>query len=259
MKQPVILVTNDDGIHSEGIKALADILKPLGNIVVVAPLTERSGSSHALTLDTPMCCTDIDNNKIAVDGTPADCVKYAMLKLFCNCPPALVVSGINRGANLGDDINYSGTVAAAVEGAMYGVPSIAFSVAGKKNVSFHEVDYFVYDLAGKVMKHGLPRDAFLNVNIPNIKRKQMTGIKVTAKGKRIYYDKIVEERKNGKKFIQIIGTKEAGWHKIGGTDLEAVSKQMISITPLHVNFRYSSFLKMPKKWKFLLQYGKRHI
>ena len=161
----MILVSNDDGIHSEGYRALSDALKSLGDVVVVAPDRERSAVSHSLTLHRPLRVEEIGPGWFAVNGTPTDCVQPGRSRLAAE-PPALVVSGINKGANLGDDVTYSGTVSAAMEGTLLGIPSIAISLVGRARLPLRPVRPLRERLAGCVLGAGLPPSTLLNVNVP---------------------------------------------------------------------------------------------
>src|SRR5439155_2098460 len=159
-------VSNDDGIHAEGIRALADALAGLGEVVVVAPDRERSAVSHALTLHRPLRVATLAPGRHAVDGTPTDCVNLAVNGILAR-RPVLVVSGINQGANLGDDVTYSGTVSAAMEGTLLGIPSIAVSLIGRDGFRFDVAAGFSRRLAAWVLERGLPPDTLLNVNVPS--------------------------------------------------------------------------------------------
>src|SRR5882672_4662563 len=166
--RPCLLVTNDDGIDAPGLQALVAAVKHLGRVVVVAPDRERSGAGHALTLGRPLRVSSRGEDRFEVDGTPTDCVHLGVFNLTGGRPPQLVLSGINRGANLGDDVTYSGTVAAALEGSMLRIPSVAFSVERDHD---GEVDYTVAAslaarIAEKALAHGLPAGVLLNVNVP---------------------------------------------------------------------------------------------
>ncbi|HCY19768.1 MAG TPA: 5'/3'-nucleotidase SurE, partial [Deltaproteobacteria bacterium] len=161
----MILVSNDDGIHSEGIKALARALKRVGDVFVVAPDRERSAASHSLTLHRPLRVEKIGINSYAVDGTPTDCINIAVNGILKKRPD-LVVSGINKGGNLGDDVTYSGTVSAAMEGTLLGIPSFAISLVSRENFYFNIAAKFAARLARHILKKGLPKDTLLNVNVP---------------------------------------------------------------------------------------------
>jgi 5'-nucleotidase len=163
--RPLLLVSNDDGIHSLGLAALEAALGAVGEVVVVAPDREQSASSHALTLHRPLRIDRIGELRFVVDGTPTDCINLAVNGIVPR-RPALVVSGINKGANLGDDVTYSGTVSAAMEGTLLGIPSIAVSLIGRHEFAFEAAAEFSRRLADWVLTHGLPADTLLNVNVP---------------------------------------------------------------------------------------------
>ncbi len=236
----LILVTNDDGVLSPGLTVLADALSGLGRVVVVAPDRERSAIGHSLTLHAPLRAEELRTDFFAVSGTPTDCVNLGIHGLL-DGRPDLVVSGINRGGNLGDDITYSGTVAAAMEATLMDVPAFAISLESGR---FTESDFlpaarFATFLAQHVCLHGLPTDTFLNVNVPS---GQPKGVQLTRQGKRNYTE-VVEEKidPRGKKYYWI-GGGELGFHDVEGTDFHAIVNQAISVTPLHLDLtNYRSF------------------
>lgn len=239
---PLILVSNDDGIHSDGLAALVGVLRGIGEVVVVAPDREQSAMSHALTLHRPLRVNTRGPGQFAVDGTPTDCVNLAINGLLPH-KPALVVSGINNGANLGDDVTYSGTVSAAMEGTLLGVPSIAMSLVGRHEFAFDAAATFAGKLARWVLSTGLPPDTLLNVNVPQpAAGGKITGVAVTRMGKRRYSDAIVEKiDPRGKKYYWIGGA-ELDFEEVDGTDYFAVSQGMISVTPIHMDLtNYRSF------------------
>src|SRR5512135_1566356 len=163
---PLILVTNDDGVHSPGIISLYRAVKHLGDAYIVAPDRERSAAGHSLTLHRPLKVSEVRERVYSINGTPTDCVTVAINKVLPE-RPSLVVSGINKGANLGDDVTYSGTVSAAIEGTMFGIPSIAFSLPSAKHYHFDAASAIAHDIAQFILEHSLPYDTLLNVNIPN--------------------------------------------------------------------------------------------
>jgi 5'-nucleotidase len=224
-----ILVTNDDGVRSEGIEALADALKPLGELVIVAPLAEASAIGHALTLRRPLRLETISDGVYAVDGTPTDCVNIAIASVFRGMPD-LVVSGINKGWNLGDDVTYSGTVSGALEGALLGAPAIAISLQNKRDtLDFSEAAAAARTLARSVLEKGLPSRTFLNVNVPTGPTK---GFRVTVQAKRNHVTK-VDERidPRGQRYFWIEeGQNE--WEPHDRSDYQAVRDGYISVTPL---------------------------
>ncbi|MFN8542925.1 MAG: 5'/3'-nucleotidase SurE [Candidatus Binatia bacterium] len=239
---PLILVSNDDGIHSEGLAALAGALAHLGEIVVVAPDREQSAASHALTLHRPLRVYEQGPGRFAIDGTPTDCVNLAVNGILTR-RPALVVAGINKGANLGDDVTYSGTVSAAMEGTLLGIPSIAVSLVGRNEFQFTAAAAFGARIAEWVRRHGLPPDTLLNVNVPPVgDGRTPHGVALTRMGRRRYGDAIVEKLDpRGRKYYWIGGA-ELDFVPEEGTDFHAVSQGMISVTPIHLDLTaYRSF------------------
>jgi 5'-nucleotidase len=239
---PLILVSNDDGIHSAGIAALAEALGPVGEVVVVAPDRERSAVSHSLTLHRPLRVEEFGPARFAIDGTPTDCVNLAVNGILKR-RPALVVSGINKGANLGDDVTYSGTVSAAMEGTLLGISSLAVSLLGRTTFRFEVAADFMRHLATWVIERGLPPDTLLNVNVPALDDGQpVRGFALTRMGRRRYGDAIVEKvDPRGKKYYWI-GGEELEFVDEEGTDFHAVSQGLISVTPIHLDLtNYKSF------------------
>ncbi len=229
---PRILLTNDDGIYSEGLRKLAEALKPAGEIIIVAPDREQSAASHALTLNRPLRLLQLEENEWIVDGTPTDCVNLAVLKLMKDDRPDIVVSGINFGPNLGDDVTYSGTISAAFEGALLNIPSLAFSALVGEHFSFDRCA----DLAARLVRHllGEERDPqiILNVNFPV---GEFRGVKVTKLGKRIYSEGVIERLDPRGRSYYWIGGGPPSWTDDEGTDFEAVQNGYVSITPLHLD------------------------
>ncbi len=228
---PLILVTNDDGVSSEGIHVLADAMKPLGEVIVVAPLQEASAIGHALTLRRPLRIETIRDGVYAVDGTPTDCVNLATAILLKGVLPDLVVSGINKGWNLGDDITYSGTVSGALEGALLGAPGIAVSLARTREAyDFVPSAKAAATVAEMVLREGLAPRAFININVPKGTPK---GLRITTQAKRNHVTKIdarTDPRGNAYYWIE-----EAldEYHPNGGrSDYEAVREGYVSVTPL---------------------------
>ncbi len=238
----IILVSNDDGIQSEGIMALEESLRSLGEIYTVAPDRVQNTMSHALTLHRPLRVKEMGPRRFAVDGTPTDCVKLALSGLL-PVRPNMVVSGINKGPNLGDDIMYSGTVSAALEGTLLGIPSIAVSLGTFRDFVFETAAEFTVALASRVLEKGVPRGTLLNVNVPPVPRKEVKGWKFTRQGKRHYSEKIVErvDPRGGKYYW--IGGDDLGFDQEEGTDCVAVHEGFISVTPLHVDMTNHQFLK----------------
>jgi 5'-nucleotidase len=243
-----ILVTNDDGVHSEGIKALADAMKPLGEVTVVAPLTEASAIGHALTLRRPLRIETMAERVYAVDGTPTDCVNIAITSVLRGMPD-LVVSGINKGWNLGDDVTYSGTVSGAFEAALLGPPGIAVSLQRTGEAfAFSEAARGARIVAQSVLDKGLPSRIFLNINVPQGRTK---GFKVTVQARRNHITK-VDERVDprGQRYFWI----EEGqndWEPHDRSDFQAVRDGYISVTPLQPDL--TAYSVIPSVEEFLLE------
>jgi 5'-nucleotidase len=239
---PLLLVSNDDGIQSLGLEALIDALTEAGEVVVVAPDREQSACSHALTLHRPLRIDEVRPNRFVVDGTPTDCINLAINGILPR-RPTLVVSGINKGANLGDDVTYSGTVSAAMEGTLLGIPSIAVSLIGRGVYDFEAAAAFARRLADWVLAHGLPPDTLLNVNVPQrADGASPLGVRVTRMGRRRYGDAIVEKTDpRGRKYYWI-GGEELEFVEEEGTDFYATKDGYISVTPIHLDLtNYRSF------------------
>jgi 5'-nucleotidase len=247
-KHPLILVSNDDGVYSDGIRTLAKQLKELGRVVVVAPDQQKSATSHSITLHRPLRVRKISTDVYSVDGTPTDCINLGINEIIKQLPD-LIVSGINRGANLGDDAHYSGTVSAAVEGGILGVRAIAISVVARQRVAYKPAASFCTRLAKKVLKDGLPKGIILNVNVPNLPTSKIKGYQFTKQGKRNYGDIIVEKiDPRGQKYYWI-GGDETGFVDIPDSDCNVVAEGKISITPIRVNLTDASALKRLRQWK----------
>jgi len=227
---PLILVTNDDGVTSDGIHALADAMKPLGEVLVVAPLQEASAIGHALTLRRPLRIETIRDGVYGVDGTPTDCVNLACAILLQNKLPDLVVSGINKGWNLGDDITYSGTVSGALEGALLGTPGIAVSVKRTPTYDFGPSADAAHKVAEIVLKHGLPPRSFININVP---AGQPKGIRITTQATRNHVTKIdARTDPRGNAYYWIEEALDEYHPDSGRSDHEAVKAGYVSVTPL---------------------------
>ena len=242
----LILVTNDDGIHSPGLRVLANAMKTLGRVVVVAPDRERSAVSHALTLHSPLRAMEQSADWWSVDGTPTDCVNLGIHGLVQE-KPDLVVSGINLGANLGDDLTYSGTVAAAMEATLMGVPACAVSLSGSK---FHEEDFrwagqWAARIAARILEQGLPADTFLNVNVP---AGEPCGLCLTRQGKRRYADAVVKNHDPRGRAYYWIGVGDLSFQPLEGTDAYAVDQGLVSMTPLHLDLTNDQAFGRLRAW-----------
>jgi 5'-nucleotidase len=242
-----ILLTNDDGIQAEGLTRLRRAMASLGKVVVVAPERQQSGASHALTLSNPLRSREVEKDVIAVDGTPTDCVLLAMKGLI-NEHPSLLVSGMNHGPNLGDDVTYSGTVAAAFEGTLLGLPSIAISVCSWEACLFDAAEHFATTIARNVLDHGLPEGTLLNVNVPSILPDAIKGVKVTKLGKRVYRDAVVKKTDPRGRAYYWIGGQPPIWCRGEETDFEAVEEGMISVTPLQLDLTDYKSIHTVRTW-----------
>jgi 5'-nucleotidase len=227
---PLILVTNDDGYRSEGIRVLADALARLGDTTIVAPIDEASAIGHALTLRRPLRLETIAERLYAVDGTPTDCVNIAVTQVFKRLPD-LVVSGINKGWNLGDDVTYSGTVAGALEASLLGVPGIAVSLAQTRGAyDFSHAAAAAASLAEAMLARPLPGRTFLNVNLP---KGQPKGFRVTVQAKRNHVTSVAERHDpKGRPYFWIEEGQDE-WHPHDRSDYQAVRDGYVSVTPLH--------------------------
>jgi len=244
-----ILVTNDDGIQSEGILALARALEGVSEVWVVAPDREQSAVSHALSMGRRLRskrAASLGPRYFAVNGTPTDCVLLGVNRIMPE-RPNLIASGINKGENLGDDITYSGTVSAAIEATILGIPSFAISLTARKNFDFTQAASFAVRLYRHILEVGLPRHTFLNVNVP-CKDRKLCPYKITRMGKRVYGDSVQEKRdRHGKKYY-VIGGNEPGYLKTEDSDFEAIARNYISITPLHLDWtNYASLDSLSKR------------
>jgi len=245
----MILVTNDDGIHSKGIITLVKALREIGDVFTVAPDIEQSAVAHSLTLHRPLRVEKIRRNSYAVDGTPADCIHLGVNTILPK-RPRLIVSGINKGGNLGDDIIYSGTVSAAFEGALLGIPSFAISLVSRSHFKFDVAARFALRMARSIIERGLPKNTFLNINVPNLGEKEIKSYQITHQGRLIHNgDEVVEKvDPRGRKYYWI-GGGQLVFEKGRNTDVEAVSKSCISITPLNLDLTNYSSIRELKKWK----------
>ncbi len=232
----LILLTNDDGIYAEGLLAVEKELRKIGEVVVVAPDREQSASSHSLTLERPLRLFKRGENRYTCDGTPTDCVMMGVYGVMKRNHPDIVISGINHGANMGEDVTYSGTVAAAIEGSNMGIAAMALSYIDPENPKgFKPAARFAARLAQKLSLFKLPRNVFLSVNFPQLANSRFAKYRYTRLGRRVYRDILIEKiDPRGKRYYWIAG--EAKWDKVEGSDFQAVSAGCVSITPLRMNF-----------------------
>lgn len=247
MERPRILITNDDGIHSEGIAALEEAMSGLGDVFVVAPESEMSGASHSLTLARPLRIRQVDERHWTVDGTPTDCVTLAVNQILSpDIRPDICVSGINHGANLGDDATYSGTVAGAMEATILGVPGLAFSLVAYRSHDFTESAKIANEVTAKALADGLPTGTLLNVNIPKGVPK---GIRVTKQGFKSARPVISEHIDPRGKLYYWIGEERTGFRAEGGTDFEACEEGFVSVTPMRSDLTNHLVIEELKVWE----------
>lgn len=242
-----ILITNDDGIHSPGLAALVEAMTGIGRTVVVAPDRDNSAVSHSLTMSRPLRLRQLTEDRYSLDGTPTDCVIIGLGRVLAE-KPDLLVSGINSGPNLGDDISYSGTVSAAVEGTMYGIPSLAISLAGEEPYSYKAAITIVRRLARAILTHGLPPDTLININVPA--GDIYAGIRVTRQGRRLWENALHETRDPWGRTHYWIGGGIAKTDTAPDTDVQAIAAGFVSVTPIHLDLTNHAGIDLLKsKWQ----------
>ncbi len=245
--QPIrILLSNDDGVHAEGIRTLANVLQDIAEVIIVAPDRNRSGASNSLTLEQPLRVTQIEPNVYSVQGTPTDCVHFALNELLKDNLPDLVLSGINHGANLGDDVLYSGTVAAAMEGHFLGVQSLAFSLVGKRH--FHVAAKIVKQIVMQHLRRPIPTNRLLNINIPDLEEGSVQGTRVTRLGARHHAEAMIKQKDPRGHDIYWLGPPGKEQDAGEGTDFFAIEKGYVSVTPLQVDLTAHESLRSMDNW-----------
>jgi 5'-nucleotidase len=245
-----ILVTNDDGVHAPGIKALAQGLSTLGKVTVMAPDRDRSGASHSLTLSAPLTVHKLEEDRYMVEGTPTDCVHLALTGYFPDRSFDLVVSGINRGANLGDDVIYSGTVGAAIEGRFLGTPSVAVSLVGDEH--YDTAAQVTVEFIQHLLQHPIKKTMTISINVPDMLRSALRGFEVTRLGSRHPAEPSIKQRDPRGRTIYWIGAAGEKNDAELGTDFHAVENRFVSITPLHIDLTsYQAFEEMGEVVKML--------
>ncbi|HXC41426.1 MAG TPA: 5'/3'-nucleotidase SurE [Burkholderiales bacterium] len=242
-----ILLSNDDGYFSPGIAALASALSGLGTVTVVAPERDRSGASNSLTLDRPLYVRKAANGFHFVNGTPTDCVHLAVTGLLADLPD-IVLSGINHGANMGDDTIYSGTVAAATEGYLLGIPAIAVSLASKSGKHFETAAEVARELVQRFQRRPPPAATLLNVNVPDIERAAVRGVRVTRLGKRHKAEPVIRTENPRGETVYWVGAAGGAADAGEGTDFHAVANNMVSITPLQMDLTDQSRMRQVDEW-----------
>jgi 5'-nucleotidase len=242
-----ILLSNDDGYFSPGIEILAKALAALGSVTVVAPERDRSGASNSLTLDRPLIVRKSANGFLFVNGTPTDCVHLAVTGLLDELPE-VVVSGINLGANMGDDTIYSGTVAAATEGYLLGIPSIAISLAGKTGRHFDTAARVARELVERFGRTPPGEPVLLNVNVPDVGYEQLGGLEVTRLGRRHKAEPVIGTTNPRGETVYWVGAAGSAQDAGPGTDFHAVSSNSVSITPLQMDLTHQQQIPMVRRW-----------
>ncbi|MGI9211221.1 MAG: 5'/3'-nucleotidase SurE [Methylococcaceae bacterium] len=242
-----ILLSNDDGYSARGLIALADALRPLADLTVVAPERNRSGASNSLTLDRPLSIQHMDNGFIKVDGTPTDCVHLAITGMLED-EPDMVFAGINHGANMGDDVIYSGTVAAATEGRFLGLPAVAMSLASHQPIHFEAAGQVAVILLKQILNHPLPPDTILNINVPDIPFEDIKGFQATRLGQRHRAEPAIKAADPRGREIYWVGAAGPEQDAGPGTDFHAVRHHYVSVTPLRIDLTRYDSLKAIADW-----------
>ncbi len=242
-----ILLSNDDGYFAPGLAALAEALRGLGEVVVVAPEQNRSGASNSLTLDRPLHLKKAANGFYFVNGTPTDCVHLAVTGMLDDLPD-IIVSGINHGANMGDDTIYSGTVAAATEGYLLGSPSIAISLTSFESNNFATAGLVARQLVERFIRDPIREPVLLNVNVPDIPNADLKGMEVTRLGRRHKAEPVIKMTSPRKETVYWIGAAGAAADAGPGTDLNAIESGVVSITPLQIDLTHATQLPAIRQW-----------
>lgn len=242
-----ILLSNDDGYFAPGLAALADALHGLGEVVVVAPEQNRSGASNSLTLDRPLHLKKAANGFYFVNGTPTDCVHLAVTGMLDELPD-IIVSGINHGANMGDDTIYSGTVAAATEGYLLGIPSIAISLTSFESNNFATAGLVARQLVERFIRDPIREPVLLNVNVPDIPNADLKGMEVTRLGRRHKAEPVIKMTSPRKETVYWIGAAGAAADAGPGTDFNAIERGVVSITPLQIDLTHATQLPAIRQW-----------
>lgn len=241
-------MTNDDGVTSEGIQHLFRAMRTIGHAVMVAPDREKSAVSHSITLHRPLRVEKLEKDVYILNGTPTDCVTIAVGKVLTR-KPDMLVSGINKGGNLGDDLTYSGTVSAAMEGTILDVPSVAISMVGGPKYVFPTAALYAKKIARTLLKERMPRDTLLNVNVPNVPAARIKGIRFTRQGKRIYSNSIHEVLDPRSERHFWIGGGVQSWEESADTDFYAVDRGYVSVTPVHLDLtNYTALDYLKSSW-----------
>lgn len=245
---PLLLCTNDDGIHAAGLAVLAEVAEALGEVWVVAPDRQQSASSHALTLHRPLRVTEVGERWLTVDGTPTDCVLLALKELLKD-PPAFVLSGINHGPNMGEDVLYSGTVAGAMEATILGIPAAAVSFAGRDSDALEGYAGLLEKLiASFLARDRFPDETFLNINLPDRPANEVEGIRVTSLGRREYRDSLTRDVDPRGNAYFWVGGGRTTWSGRDDSDFRAVRAGYVSVTPMHLDLTNYAVLNEVRSW-----------
>ena len=254
-----ILVVNDDGIESPGLHILAKQLKKLGDVWVVAPDRPQNSMGRAITLHKPLRLKQVSRHVFSVNGTPSDCVILGAGRVFKDRSIDLLVSGINKGLNLGDDVTNSGTVAAALEGTIQGIPSIAVSLDGLKRFRFQSAAFVAFEVAKLVLKDALPVDTFLNVNVPDVSLQALNGMQVTSLSRRRYHNSVIERTDpRGGQYYWVDG-EQVTWNRRRRSDVDAIAGQKVSLTPLHFDMTQYRAMTRLQPWESVLSRRMRTV
>ena len=248
VKPPAILCTNDDGIHALGLKTLIAVASSLGRVEVVAPDREQSATSHSLTVHRPLRATRTPEGHHVIDGTPTDCVLIGINQLL-DQPPDFVLSGVNHGPNMGEDVLYSGTVAAAMEGTKLGIPAIAVSYSSRAADRIPGYADVLTDLIGTlVQRSDFPEETFFNINLPDVPVDELKGVRVTTLGRRVYADSLTRrEDPSGREYFWI-GGGVSSWSGRDDSDFRAVQAGYVSVTPLHLDLTNYRLISEVRSW-----------
>lgn len=246
--RPTILCTNDDGIHATGLQTLIAVASALGDVHVVAPDREQSATSHSLTVHRPLRATHTPEGHHVIDGTPTDCVLIGINELLAS-PPDFVLSGVNHGPNMGEDVLYSGTVAAAMEGTILGIPAVAISYSSRASERIPDFAGVLTDLVGRLIRRtDFPEETFFNVNLPDVPADEVKGMRVTTLGRRVYSDSLTRrEDPSGRDYFWI-GGGVSSWTGRDDSDFRAVQAGYVSVTPLHLDLTNYRLISEVRTW-----------
>ncbi len=242
-----ILLSNDDGYFSPGLACLAEVLSEIAEIIVVAPERDRSGSSNSLTLDRPLSLHKSHNGFYYVNGTPTDCVHLAVTGML-DVVPDMIISGVNSGANMGDDTIYSGTVAAATEGFLLGIPSLAISLTDTSNENYLTAARVAADMVKRFRENGIQSPVLLNINVPDIEYQKLEGIEVTRLGRRHKAEPVIKSKNPRGEILYWVGAAGAAQDAGEGTDFYAVQHNRVSVTPLQIDLTRYDQLDLITSW-----------